>query len=451
MSRLEKYPKYKDSGVEWLGEIPSEWEVKKLKFLGKIFAGLSDKKGDDFSKEYDISKKKFIPFTNICNNVKIDKEQVQYVNIKDNEKQNKLLKNDIIFLMSSETLDDIGKCSIFLHDGEFYLNSFCKGYRLFSEEAYPEYINYLLQSKLYRIYFSIVGRGFTRINIKQEYINDLFSIRPPLQEQQKIALFLDTKTQQLDKAIKQKEQLIKLLKERKQIVINEAVTKGLDKTVTMKDSGVEWLGEIPKHWEVKKIKYLGKFINGYAFNSNEFVEEGIRVMKISNIQTMKTDWTDSSYISEKYYDKLKQFRVNENDLVFALTRPIISTGIKATIIKDTEKILLNQRNTMLKPNSIVYIKWLYFIILNNDFIQIFDNLIDKTGQQPNISTKDIENIEIPLPHKDEQKQIVEYIENQTLKIDNAIDLQQKQIDKLKEYKTSLIDSIVTGKVRVCDE
>jgi len=444
--RLQKYDSYKDSGIEWLGEIPSEWEIEKLKFNTNIFSGnsISDHKKSNY--EFIIEES----FAYISTkDLDINDSSINY----DNGLRIPKTNNDFKVANKNSTLlciegGSAGRKISFTNQNICFVNKLACISSIKNNDS--KYIYYLIKSSIFKSQFNLSMNGLIG-GVSLSILKNFDLTFPPLQEQQKIALFLDTKTQQLDKAIKQKEQLIKLLKERKQIVINEAVTKGLDKTVTMKDSGVEWLGEIPKHWEVKKIKYLGKFINGYAFNSNEFVEEGIRVMKISNIQTMKTDWTDSSYISEKYYDKLKQFRVNENDLVFALTRPIISTGIKATIIKDTEKILLNQRNTMLKPNSIVYIKWLYFIILNNDFIQIFDNLIDKTGQQPNISTKDIENIEIPLPHKDEQKQIVEYIENQTSKIDNAIDLQQKQIDKLKEYKTSLIDSIVTGKVRVCDE
>jgi len=130
-SKLPKYPAYKTSGVEWLGEIPEDWKVKKLKFLGKIFPGLSGKKGDDFSKEYSCGLKPFIPFTNICNNLKISNEHFQYVRVSETETQNKIKKYDILFLMSSETFEDIAKCSIYLgNDDELYLNSFCKGFRV---------------------------------------------------------------------------------------------------------------------------------------------------------------------------------------------------------------------------------------------------------------------------------------------------------------------------------
>lgn len=167
--RLERYPAYKDSGVEWIGSIPSSWNIKKLKFLGKIFSGISGKKGDDFSKEYSEGMKPFIPFTNICNNRIVSENQYQYVKLNKGEIQNKVQRNDILFLMSSETLEDIARSSIYLGENiELYLNSFCKGFRVNAPVVSPEYVNYLFLSSLYRNYFSLVGRGFTRINLKRE-------------------------------------------------------------------------------------------------------------------------------------------------------------------------------------------------------------------------------------------------------------------------------------------
>jgi len=226
---MKKYNNYKPSGVEWLGEIPEHWEVKKLKFLGNIYAGINGKKGDDFSKEYSEGIKSFIPFTNICNNFKIDKNQYQYVKIDEKENQNRVLKNDILFLMSSETLDDIAKNSIYLEDDkELYLNSFCKGFRISKQNVNAEFVNYLFLSTTYRNYFSLVGRGFTRINLKQEFINDAYTLLPKLEEQTTIAHFLDDKTTKIDQAIAIKQKQIELLKERRQILIHKAVTRGLN-------------------------------------------------------------------------------------------------------------------------------------------------------------------------------------------------------------------------------
>ncbi|QPH83650.1 restriction endonuclease subunit S [Campylobacter concisus] len=221
---LNKNAKFKNSGVEWLGEIPSHWEMLKLKFIGKIFAGLSDKKGDDFSKEFTSDKKPFIPFTNVCNNLKIDKNQMQYVKINPYETQNKVREKDIIFLMSSETLEDIGKCSIYLEKEQLYLNSFCKGFRPNLSRINPEFLNYLLQSKTYRNYFNLAGRGFTRINIKQEYISNLCAILPPKDEQEKIVEYIETKTAKIDKLVNLEQEYIKSLKEYKASLIDSVVT-----------------------------------------------------------------------------------------------------------------------------------------------------------------------------------------------------------------------------------
>jgi len=438
MNKLEKYSSYKDSGIEWLGEIPSEWETQKMKYIGKIFAGLTDKKGDDFSKEAAEDKEPFIPFTNICNNLKIDKNQMQYVRVKAFEKQNKVQKNDIIFLMSSETLDDIGKCSIHLNDENFYLNSFCKGFRTYNKKVNSEFLNYLLQSKTYRNYFALVGRGFTRINIKQEYINDLFTVLPSDEEQIKIASFLDTKTEQLDKAIKQKEQLIELLKEQRQILINDAVTKGIDKTVAMKDSGVDWIGEIPAGWEVKKVKNIFSLIIDPAPNNNDeellsiYTDIGVKPRKELAEKGNKASTTDGywrvkkgDFIVNKLLAWMGAIGLSNYDGVTSPAYDILRAKIDTVGIYYHELFRLKVFSQEMKKHSrgIMDMRLrLYF---------------DKFG-----------DIRVPYPKQKEQQKIVNYIEENNKKINKAIDLQQKQITKLKEYKTTLIDSVVTGKVRV---
>ncbi len=444
MNKWQKYPAYKDSGIKWLGEIPKEWEVKKLKFImSNIQTGTTpttnnrnffDGKLNWFNPK-DLNQEILIESENKLTHLALERKEI------------KLFPKDSILIVGIGATT--GKTAYLIENGTF--NQQITGFH--SNTYNNKFIFYIMKN--FSRFFLKIANYTTLPILNNEFFKSLLLAIPPKQEQEKIALYLDKKTSQIDKVINQKEKLIELLKEYRQIIINEAVTKGVDENGKLridngdfKDSGIEWIGRIPKHWEIRKIKYLGKFVNGYSFNSEEFTDKGIKVMKISNIQHMAVDWADSSYISEQYYYKLKQFRVNKNDLVFALTRPIISTGIKATIIQETEKILLNQRNTMLKPSNSVLTKWLYYIILNNNFIQTFNNLIDKTGQQPNISTNDIGNIKIPLPPKQEQEKIVKYIDNQTTKIDKAIRLQKNYIEKLKEYKATLIDSVVTGKVRV---
>ena len=438
MNKLEKYSSYKDSGVEWLGEIPEHWESQKMKYLGKMFAGLTDKKGDDFAKEISEDKMPFIPFTNVCNNLKIDKNQMQYVKIKPYEKQNKVQKNDIIFLMSSETLDDIGKCSIHLDEEQFYLNSFCKGFRPKTFAVNAEFLNYLLQSKTYRNYFALVGRGFTRINIKQEYINDLFAVLPSKEEQTKIASFLDEKTAQIDEAISQKEKLIELLKERKQIVINDTVTKGLDKDVEFVDSGVEWIGKIPKHWEISK---LGTSLKPISIKNRADLpllsvtrEQGVILRDVDDKESNHNFIPDdlSGYkMVEKGQFAMNKMKAWQGSYGISDYTGIVSPAYFIFELNGIEPTFFHKA-----IRSSVYVP---FFIKASDGVRI--------GQW-DLSKSRMKEIPFYIPPKEEQLQIVEYIENQTTKIDIVIELQQNYISKLKEYKASLIDSVVTGKVRV---
>jgi len=428
--KYQKYPEYKDSGVEWLGDIPKGWELKRLKYLGKMYAGLSDKKGADFSKVFQKDKKPFIPFTNIFKNTIIDESDFQYVKIKSNEKQNIVKKEDILFLMSSETIEDIGKTSLYNGEQKVYLNSFCKGFRIKENLIDAYFINWLLQTKAYRIYFSIVGRGFTRINIKQEYVNNLLAILPPLPEQTAIANFLDDKTAKIDRAVAQKEKLIALLKERKQIIIQNAVTKGLNPNVKLKESGVEWIGEIPEHWEVKRLKYELKSSSEKVFSKST----DLTYIGMENIESKTGIWLKQKTETEGLANK---FQIG--DILFGKLRPYLS------------KVYLAEFDGICSTEFIVYRcsnpEYFKFLLISYSFID-FINSSTYGAKMPRANSEWIGNQFIPIPFITEQKQIVEHIETQSAKIDQAISLQQKQIEKLKEYKTVLIDSAVTGKIKV---
>ncbi|MCP2038172.1 restriction endonuclease subunit S [Chryseobacterium sp. HSC-36S06] len=221
---LDPSVKMKDSGVDWIGEIPEHWEVRKLKYIGKMFSGLTNKKGDDFSKEPKQGFSPFIPFTNIFRNNKISEHEFQFVKSNSYDVQNIVEFNDILFLMSSETFDDIGKNSIYLGKSRVFLNSFCKGFKIFDNNVNPLFINFLLLSKNYREYFASVGRGFTRINIKQEYVLDMPILYIPINEQTQIVVHLEEIEEKIAKAILLKQQETEKLKEYKTVLIDNVVT-----------------------------------------------------------------------------------------------------------------------------------------------------------------------------------------------------------------------------------
>ncbi|MFD0863055.1 restriction endonuclease subunit S [Sungkyunkwania multivorans] len=451
---FQKYPAYKESGVEWLGKIPKEWEVKKLKFVGNIYAGINGKKGDDFSKEYKKGLKPFIPFTNICNNSKIDEIQYQFVKIDEKENQNRVKANDILFLMSSETLDDIAKCSIYLGmNEELYLNSFCKGFRISNPDINPKYINYLFSSKIYRNYFALVGRGFTRINLKQEFINDALITIPTLSEQTAIANFLDDKTAKIDRAITQKERMIELLKERKQIIIQNAVTKGLDPNAKMKHSGVEWIGEIPEHWEVKKFRYVFNLGKGLTITKENLQDEGIACVNYGEIHSkygfeVNPEIHELKCVDIEYLKSSPNALLKQGDFVFADTSEDIEGSGNFTYLNSKQKTFAGYHTVIARPKRIVNSRFLAYSFDSLSFRNQIRNKV-KGVKVYSITQSILSEPVVWLPTIKEQEEIVAFLDNKCIMYDQSINLNVRQINKLKEYKATLIDSAVTGKIKVC--
>lgn len=425
---FNKYDAYKDSCEGWIGLIPNHWEVFKLKHL---FTEKKHKKNMSLnSGSISFGEVVYKDDEKITEATKASYQEV----LKGEFLLNPLnLNYDLISLRIA-----LSKINVVVSAGYIVL--------LANNIVYKEYFKYLLHR--YDVaYMKLLGSG-VRQTISFNHIANSLLPYPSMLEQKKIAEFLDQKTSEIAQAIAIKEQQIALLHERKQIVIQKAVTQGLDPNVVMKDSGVEWIGQIPEHWEISRIKHLGKILNGFAFPSDSFTDQGVRVLKISNIQTMTLDWQDESYIDEKWKKIATNALVYKGDLVFALTRPIISTGLKATIIDSDETMLLNQRNAVLRPNNKVIKEWLYYVLLADGFVQEFEKKIDITGQQPNISTVSIGNLPLVYPTLDEQVQICETLERICQIIDEAINVEKKSIHQLKEYKTTLINDAVTGKIKV---
>lgn len=222
--KWQKPDKTKPGGLDWIGEIPEDWEVRKLKFYGKMYSGLSGKSGEDFSNDFKDGYSPYIPFTNIFNNNVINENLMHYVSINSHERQNIVKNGDLLFLMSSETIEDIGKNALYNGKEKVFLNSFCKGFRISKTSILPEFLNFLLLSNSYREYFSIVGRGFTRINIKQEYILNLPILEIPIYNQKIIIDFLKETESKINQAISIKEQEMEKLKEYKTVLIDHVVT-----------------------------------------------------------------------------------------------------------------------------------------------------------------------------------------------------------------------------------
>lgn len=442
---MKAYDSYKDSEVEWIGKIPNHWNKLGLGKIGNLYGGLTGKSGEDFRSEDNKLNRPYIPFTNIFNNTYISKDHFQFVVINEGESQNVVHRGDLFFLMSSEGYDDLGKSSILIDnvEGELYLNSFCKGFRISRKDVNPKFLNYQLLGDAHRKLISVEGNGFTRINLRQDNLKSLPVFIPPLAEQQQIVSFLDEKTLLIDSLIEKTHCKIDFLKEKRTSLINEVVTKGLNPNIEMKDSGVEWIGEIPCQWELKQLKHISEFQNGYGFKSDKWVDSGIPIIRIQNLNGGE----HFNFYEEKI--GLEKYLVSEGDLLFSWSGNV-GTSFGPFMWNKKGRHYLNQHIFLLNQKVDVNLKW-YFYTLNRLTRFIEEYYTSGVIGLVHITKDELGGSKIPYPPISEQQQIVEYLDKQTQKIDKTIAVEKERVDLLKEYRKSLISSVVTGKIKVTED
>ena len=411
-----RYESYKDSGVEWLGEVPSHWE------LGRISTYFTERRTKVSDKDYpalSVTKLGVFP---------------QWENVaKTNDGDNRKLAKKGDFVINSRS-DRKGSSGIAKQDGSVLLINIVLQPKKINS-VYSEYLfkSYSFIEEFYRVGHGIVADLWTT---RFEDIKNSLIIFPPLSEQQKIAQFLDDKIAKIDQAVDLAEKQIALLKEHKQILIQNAVTRGLNPDVPLKDSGVEWIGQVPEHWEVKKMKFLFKdtsiknkpdatllsVTQNRGVIPRNWLEERT-VMPSGNLETFKFIQKDDFAIS------LRSF---EGGLEICHHDGIISPAY--TVLKYDKKFLNNG-----------YYKYLFKC---QKFISEMQTSIVGIREGKNISYEELKYSFLPIPQIIEQQKIAQFLDEKTAKIDQAIALKTAHIEKLKEYKSVLINDVVTGKVRV---
>jgi type I restriction enzyme S subunit len=402
---LLKYPAYKDSGVDWLGEIPEHWEVKRMKFLFKDVSEKNKPNEELLSVTQDNG---VIPRKWVENRMVMPSGALE--SFKFIQKGN--------FAISLRSFE--GGLEYCHHDGII-----SPAYTVLKaiNQIDEGYYKYLFKSQIFisELQTSIVGIREGKNISYQQLCYSLLPI-PPLQEQTAIANFLDQKTALIEQAIAIKEKQIELLKERRQILIHKAVTKGLDKNVKLKDSGVEWIGEIPEGWEVKALKHIARLQSGETISAEKFVEEGFPVFGGNGFRGHASNYT------------------NEGDFVLIGRQGALCGNINYA----TGKFFASEHAIVVYPLKKESLLWLGEVIRMADF-----NRLSQSAAQPGIAVNVIKNEFFAYPNKAEQIEISEFIDIISKKIASAISLKEKEIEKLKEYKASLINSAVTGKIRVC--
>ncbi len=418
ISNMPRYEQMKDSGVEWLGEIPVGWQVRKIKYLFKIGRGrvISQQELDELA-VYPVYS-----------------SQTQ-----DNGVLGYIHSYDFDCKQITWTTDGANAGTIFLRDGKYSCTNVCGTLKPLSEKFSLEFCEKSL---------SVAAQYYKRpdtngAKIMNGEMAEIFITFPSLPEQIAIANFLDQKTAQIDQAIALKQKQIDLFKERKQLVIQQAVTKGLNPHAPMRDSGVEWIGEIPEHWEVLKLSHIARIDSGAT---PDRTRANYWNGDIPWVKTGEVNYTDiletEEYITKAGLKNSSTKLASSGTLLMAMYGQGITRGRVALLgIPAT----YNQAccGITFKSNFINRFT-LNFFIAAYPYIRDAGN---ETSQM-NLSTSYIATLKIVCPPLEEQTAIVAHIETQSAKIDKAIDIQQQQIHKLKEYKATLINSAVTGKIKV---
>lgn len=433
---MERYSEYKDSGVQWIGEIPSHWEMLTLKYCcslkGRIgWNGLRSEEFKDLSYAYLVTGQDFIGSEidwSKCYQISQERyDEDPYIQLSNGDML--ITKDGTIGKVAKVTNLDKPAC---LNSGIFVIKQ--KG-TYFNQS----FMYWMLCSNVLKEFNVYTQTGATIAHLYQNVFENMPCILPPISEQTAIASYLDNVTSKIDTAISQQQKMIELLNERKQIIINNAVTKGLDPNVKMKDSGVDWIGEIPEGWNCVPIKHLIKFVNGYAFDSNEFKSEGdVPVVRISNITDGKVCLDDIVYVS--YKKDLESYVTHKGDLLIAMSGA--TTGKVG--IDTNGGLYINQRVGAIRcdfPQFVYY--W-----LNTTFFKEYVLLSALGSAQPNISSQGISNFQICLPTENEIEEIVLHVKGELDKIEPSISNANKQISLLHERKQIIINEVVTGKVKV---
>ena len=413
---MKRYPEYKESGVEWIEKIPSYWQTATIKHLTKNLDG----KRIPLSGEVRAEQKHIYPYYG-ANGV------IDYV-------EDYIFKGEHILIGEDGApfFDKTKEVSL-LASGKFWVNNHCHILKNIGTSD-ARFIVHCLNSVDYFEYIT----GSTRDKLTQADLNRIKIPIPTYQEQTQIANFLDRKTEQIDKLIRIKERRIELLQEQRTALINQAVTKGLDPNVEMKPSGVEWIGEIPAHWEVKRLKYIADLNMGQSPPSEEYNRDQFGTAFLQGNAEFGLH-----HPTPKIYCPTAKKYASPDDILLSVRAPV-----GAINVADREYGIgrglcaIRPRTNQLEH---YYAKYLLEVVRTQLYVVATGSTYDA------VTVDEVSNLTCVVPPLSEQLQIVNFLDRKTEQIDELVATEQRKIELLKEYRQSLISEAVTGKIDVRHE
>lgn len=434
-----KYPAYKDSGVEWLGEVPEHWEVSTIKRNYSILGGSTPK--SEVNDYWDGE---------ICWITPADLSRLQSEKIHDSIRKitssglnscgANLVPVGSIVLSTRAPIGSIGIAAIAL-----CTNQGCKSLvpHQNQESRFLAYFLGVATSEL-----NIRGKGTTFLELSADELGAFRAGMPPQEEQKAIANFLDRETAKIDALVAEQAKLVALLKEKRQSVISHAVTQGLDPSVPMKNSGVEWLGKVPAHWKVRKIKQLTSRISSgkTPLGGNEtYLDEGVLFLRSQNVYDDGLRLDDAVFISEETHQAMVVSAVQPNDILLNITGA--SIGRSCLVPREFPAANVNQHVCVVRlvdEEAVPFIAWFFKSDVAKNQIDLAQNGAAREG----LNFEQIGAMVLPLPNAKEQFQIQCFLDAETAKLDALTAEAQSAITLLQERRTALISAAVTGQIDV---
>ena len=421
----------KDSGIEWIGEIPEHWKI--LKFL----SGLEKKE----KRNEDHIDRKMLSVSQYLGIIEKKYESEELIRTKEESQRYFVVEpGDLVvnvMWLQYRGLGVSSKVGIVSPDYQVY--------KINSRIIQPDFLHHLVRSDMYLNEYPKHFRGIrpnsSRIS-QYDFMRLPLLLPPTLEEQKQIADFLNYKTKQIDDNISKSERLIECFKEERQALVNQVVTKGLDPTVPMKDSGISLTPSIPEHWKVSRLKYVGKEPLIYGANeSGELTPNGVRYIRITDIDSNGKLKNDSMLYLDK---KLSiPFLLKSGDVLLARSGGTVG---KSFLYDDAEAACFAGYLIRFRADEHKILPRFFYYFTQSSAYWDFIGLVTIQATIQNVSAEKYANLTIPLPPKEEQQKIIDFLNPKTKQTDYLIQITETQIKKLQEYRQTLISNVVTGKI-----
>lgn len=441
--KFPNYREYKPSSVSIIGAIPAHWDIKPLRQIGRLLKGSGGSKEDVVDDGVPCVRYGDLYTTH---SYVIERART-YLTAERASSYTSIQYGDVLFAASGEKLDEIGKSAVNLIRGD----ARCGGDLIIlrpGEPMVPRFLGYAADASPSAAQKASMGRGTTVKHIYPNELRDLTLAIPPITEQEAIADFLDRKTAALEALIATKEVLLKLLAEKRRALIMQTVTMGLDPNVPMKDSGVDWLGKMPAHWMLRRLKQLSHRISGRLVYqpAQYFTDAGVPFIMGNNVTERGIVLDDTKYVPAEVNARFAHHALQAGDVVMVR---VGAPGVTAVVGSEAEG--LNCGSLMIVRRNPAFVSTWLAAVMNSPVIRAQIDMVQYGAAQEQINITDAVNFLVPTPPVEEQERIAEHVAMISDRMYATLDKTQKQLELLREYRQALITAVVTGKLDVTRE